>query len=244
MSSLRKAWIPALAIAAGCACAQSGSVRFQPLPAEAAEVSRALLSRYLSAAEGAPGAVLADANQVKLGPFLAAALKRREPDGVLKRAVAARLRVQLDEATAVTTEVLAVQSRSDMIALLDHVRTDLRSAGSIQVRAPTSAELQVVWPNLGWDLSGGVWVAHAGDRRIFIDLPSAADGDPFVYLETLDPQDSCFRLGELAAEIGAECLCASTSGAADAGVEFQTQCPAAAPLSGAAVQRALPQERT
>jgi hypothetical protein len=234
----------ALAMAATASGDQTAAVRYQPLAVEAAEVSRSLLYRYLSDPAAEPGPLLADALRVKLGPFLTASFRRQSPD-LAAKAAAARLRVELDAQLAISAEVIAFTQRTAQVELLSALRRELLSGVDLQLRAPTVAELQAIWPNIGWDLSGGVWVAQAGERRLLFDLPSAAPNDHFVYIETLDPQDSCFRLGELAAELGAECLCATTSGAADEDqIQYQTTCPADAPKAGAPVLREKPQEQT
>jgi hypothetical protein len=228
-----------------CAHAEpSSAVRYQPLPAEAAEVSRSLLYRYLSNPQAEPGPLLADALRIKLGPFLSASLRRQQA-ALAGRASTARLRVQLDEQLAISAEVLAFARRVEQIELLTSLRSALQAAGALQLRAPTPGELQAIWPNIGWDLSGGVWVAQAGEQRLLFDLPSAAANDHFVYIETLDAKDSCFRLAELASEVGADCLCVSTRGAKDPEhIDHRGSCPAEAPEAGAPVQRAETPQRT
>lgn len=233
----------ALLLAAALSAQPASGPRHQPLPAETAQLSQALLQHYLDAVSADAGVLLSRSQQLRLGPFLSAVLRREQP-GLAAQARTAALRVQLDEQLAVQVEVLAFGAQAAQQAVLAGLRARLLGAGAPQVRAARADELEAVWPNLGWDLQGGVWVAQSGSQRLLFDLPSAAVNDQFLYVETLDPQDSCFRMGALADAAGAPCLCAySPLQQGSAPIEYSTRCPVT-PAAGAPVRRAAPQEHT
>lgn len=209
--------------------AHTTPVRQQPLSKEAAAVAQALLQRYFTDPAAGVEPVLGPATQIRMGPFLAAASKRQKPTW-LAQAKWAELKLELGPGQMAATDVLAVDGAA-MIALLEHLRGVFRADGTPLVRAPTAAELHLVWPNIGWELQGGVFVLEAGSQRVLLDLASSAAQDDFLYIETLQPELSCFRLGELGLQLGAECLCPRATATQ---VQLDTTCPAGE--SGARLQ--------